>query len=271
MLCDVTWAAGKVDDQSQFQKGFDDFWFCTPPDQFVYTHYPKDTSWQLLTPLWSKQHFDEVPLLRGEFFRLGLRAGFDTVQPLRVSGEKVLRWQAPADVVGVSDLRSPTGEILDTWTFSQSPRGFLETRVRCPSAGNFTLRVYARQRQKAWQGNLSDPAKFSGIAQVKVESTRASSTPFPKTFASFQRAGAELLEPFDGVLKSGRERRFRLRVPEAEEVVVFAGNNRIGELQLQGRIFQGTLTVPAQSPPLQVCARYPQESRYWGLVEYQTR
>lgn len=271
MLCDPTWAAGKVDDKFQFQKGFDDFWFCTPPDQFVYTHWPKESHWQLLSQAWTRQRFDEVPLLRGEFFRLGLRASIDTVQPLRVTGEKVLRWQAPADVVGISDLRSSTGEILKNWTFSQSPRGFLETRVRCPAAGNFTLRVYARQRQKAWQGNLSDPAKFPGIALVKVEATRASSTPFPKTFGSFQRAGAELLEPLDGVLKSGRDRRFRLRVPEAEKVVVFAGDNQVAELDAKSSVFQGILTVPVQSPPLQVCAKYPQESRYWGLVEYQVR
>lgn len=37
---DCTWAAGKVDAKGQFQRKFDPFWWLTPPERFVHTHFP---------------------------------------------------------------------------------------------------------------------------------------------------------------------------------------------------------------------------------------
>ena len=40
--CDSTWAAGSVGADFQFTKRYDDFWWMTPPDQFIYTHLCED-------------------------------------------------------------------------------------------------------------------------------------------------------------------------------------------------------------------------------------
>jgi hypothetical protein len=271
-LVDVTWAAGKADANLQFKKGFDDYWFCTPPEQFVCTHLPKDPRWQLLAKPWSKARFDSIPLIRGNFFQLGLQLTPDTRQPLRVSEESQLRWPAPDDVVGMSDLRNRQGQILPNWTFSQSPKGYLETRVRCPATGSYRLQVYGRKRQPAWQGNLQDPVTYPGIAVVQVTGVRPARYPFPKTFGSFQRAAAELVEPFDGLLKGNSRQRFRVRVPGADEVALFSGQALLARLESRRGLFEGVVQLPARgTPPLQMCARFSAEPRYWGLVEYELR
>lgn len=271
-LVDVTWAAGKADAQLKYKKEFDDYWFCTPAEQFVYTHLPKEEQWQLVDKPWSAAQFKALPLIRGEFFRLGLKLAADTRQPLQVREDLVLRWPAPDDVVGMSDLRTAKGEVLENWTFSQSPKGYLETRLRCPRPGPYSLHVYARKRQPTVQGNLKDPVRFPGISVISVTGLRHSTYPYPKTFASFQRAGAELLEPFDGLLKSESKQRFRLRVPDAQEVAIFSGQDMLVRMELKRGFFETSLRLPAKgNAPLQVCGRFDQDSRYWGLVQYELR
>lgn len=50
-LMDATWAAGFSEKDENtgkvgpFQKRFDDYYWCTPPEDFYHDHYPRDTNW----------------------------------------------------------------------------------------------------------------------------------------------------------------------------------------------------------------------------------
>ncbi|MBX3165888.1 MAG: hypothetical protein KF760_00695 [Candidatus Eremiobacteraeota bacterium] len=268
-LLDVTWAAGAVDAQARFQKGFDDFWYLTTPEQFVFTHFPKDPKWQMLAEPWDSRRFESSPQYTGEFFRIGIKPPPDLRQPVSVRPDTVFSFRAPEDVVAISDLRDSRGQTLENRAFCQSPRGTLEVRVRCPQAGNYRLVLFGRRREAAWQGNLKAPQKYKGLVELSVRAQAGVARPFPKTFGSFQRGGAELLTPFDGRLRARSRQRFRLRVPGAQEVAFFAGKDYLGKLEPKGSLYEGTVTCPARGVPLQVCAKYPQEARYWGLVEYE--
>lgn len=268
-LLDVTWAAGKVDGQAHFKKSFDDFWYLTSPEKFVFTHLPKDSKWQMLADPWDRQRFESTPQYTGEFFRFGMKPPDDLRQPVSVRPDTVLSFRAPEDVVALSELKDSGGKPLENRSFCQSPRGSLEVRVRCPQAGSYRLMLYGRRREAAWQGNLKTPQTYQGLVEIEVRAQAGVSRPFPKTFGSFQRGGAELLAPFDGRLPAKSRQRFRLRVPGAEDVAFFGGKDFLGKLQRKGALYEGTLTCPARGVPLQVCAKYPQESRYWGLVEYE--
>lgn len=269
-LLDVTWAAGQLQPTGTFKRQFDDYWFCTPPEQFVYTHLPKDERWQLIEPTWNQARFDSLPRISSDFFRMGLKLGPEDVQPLVVSGERLLRWNVPNDVVSVADLRDETGRVLEGWTFTQSPKGRIETRLRCPRPGKYTLRIYARRRQAAWAGNLSSPERYQCVAEYSVQSRAAASAGFPKTFGSFQRGGAELIKPLSAALKQGAQQQFQVRAPGADQVALFNGGTFLTNLSLENGQFRGLVAIPSKGP-LQVCARYPQEARYWGLVEYSIR
>jgi hypothetical protein len=48
-LLDVTWASGYISRSSdEFVKHYDDYYFLTPPEQFIRHHYPDDLRWTLL-------------------------------------------------------------------------------------------------------------------------------------------------------------------------------------------------------------------------------
>ncbi len=268
-LLDVTWAAGKVDARAHFKKSYDDFWYLTSPEKFVYTHFPKDSKWQMLSDPWDNARFDATPRYSGEFFQFGMKPPDDLREPVTVRPDTVFNFRAPEDVVAISDLKDSKGQALEGRTFCQSPRGNLEVRVRCPQPGSYRLVLFGRKREAAWQGNLKSPQTYQGLVEIEVRAQAGVSKPFPKTFGSFQRGGAELLAPFDGRLPAKSRQRFRLRVPGAQEVAFFGGKDFLGKLQAKGSLYEGALTCPARGIPLQVCARYPQEARYWGLVEYE--
>lgn len=47
-LLDVTWASGYLNRSSEFVRHYDDYYFLTPPEQFIRHHYPDDLRWTLL-------------------------------------------------------------------------------------------------------------------------------------------------------------------------------------------------------------------------------
>src|SRR5262249_47757666 len=49
-LLDATWGAGSPGPMGAYDKQFEEFFFLTPPDLFVFSHYPMDPQWQLLSP-----------------------------------------------------------------------------------------------------------------------------------------------------------------------------------------------------------------------------
>lgn len=268
-LLDVTWAAGAVDAQARFRKSYDNFWYLTAPEQFVFTHLPKDSRWQMLSDPWTSQRFDSSPQYSGEFFRMGMKPPADLREPVSLRSDTVFRFRAPEDVVAISDLKDSSGKVLENRSFCQSPRGTLEVRLRCPQPGKYRLALFGRQREAAWQGSLKAPQRYKGLVELEVRAQAGVTKPFPKTFGSFQRGGAELLTPFDGRLSARSRQRFRLRVPGALEVAFFGGKAYLGKLEQKGSFYEGMVICPARGVPLQVCAKYPQEERYWGLVEYE--
>ncbi len=65
-LIDVTWA-----NSSGEGKNINNYYFLTPPKEFVANHLPLDDKWQLLESAISKDEFDTYPYLSSMYFKLG--------------------------------------------------------------------------------------------------------------------------------------------------------------------------------------------------------
>jgi hypothetical protein len=70
-LLDATWGAGHIKDK-KFQKVFNPFYFLTPPDQFIFTHFPGRSKWQLLKAPLSAKEYTALPKVSPQLFRLGV-------------------------------------------------------------------------------------------------------------------------------------------------------------------------------------------------------
>src|SRR6202034_1523577 len=56
------------------QKRFKEFYFLTPPEQFIFNHLPKDSKWQLLDNVVSQEEFLKGPTIPADLFALGVSA-----------------------------------------------------------------------------------------------------------------------------------------------------------------------------------------------------
>jgi hypothetical protein len=72
-LVDATWGAGGIQGK-EFVKRFTDYHFLTPPDQFVFTHFPTEAKWQLLDEPVSAEAFRQRPRVDHLLFEMGITA-----------------------------------------------------------------------------------------------------------------------------------------------------------------------------------------------------
>jgi len=84
-LFDATWGAGYVNGRD-FIRRYREFYFDTPPEEFIFTHYPEDTSFQVLNNPVSRRDFFRLPRLDGKDFGTGIDAA--AVRAVVESGEK---------------------------------------------------------------------------------------------------------------------------------------------------------------------------------------
>ena len=77
-LCDVTWGSGKVEN-NKFVKNYNTFYFCCPPDRFIYTHLPSDdlSKWSLINKNISQIQFENL-LYKDKYFYC---YGFNDIEP----------------------------------------------------------------------------------------------------------------------------------------------------------------------------------------------
>jgi len=71
-LLDVTWASGFVSYSSQYIRYYNDFYFLTPPDEFIRDHYPEDPQWTLLKNPPVYREFNQSPFRYSGFVKAGL-------------------------------------------------------------------------------------------------------------------------------------------------------------------------------------------------------
>ena len=78
-LFDVTWAAGYgrgVNGKLVSVRQFDDYWFDTRPDEFIFSHFPEDDSWQLNEVRISKYQFEKLPYVSSLYFKMGFNGSY---------------------------------------------------------------------------------------------------------------------------------------------------------------------------------------------------
>lgn len=69
-LLDVTWASGYCDDSvRKFTKKYDESYFLTAPNKFIFQHYPDDTKKILFSNPPSETQFFSYPLVQSAFYK----------------------------------------------------------------------------------------------------------------------------------------------------------------------------------------------------------
>lgn len=262
-LMDPTWGAGYLDQQMRFVRRFQEHYFLTPPDAFIFDHLPQDPQWQLLDRPVTTEEYVDLAFLRPTFFSVGFRIGshphariaaadrvtitLGTTQPVQMS----------ARVLDAANDRPLEGE----FGFVQVAGGEAQIQAAFPRAGDYLIRIFAKPQGA--EGSLS------WVMDYRVTASRGvGNAMFPTTFTGFGARGAWLIEPLGGVLQVGQSYRFRLRAPGALDVAVVA-NGVWTHLTRSGEEWAGDATAAAGN--VVVYAKYDPTSNFTGLLRYSGR
>jgi len=75
-LLDVTWASGFVSYGNEFVRQYNDYYFLTPPDEFIREHYPEDLQWTLLKDPPVYREYGQSPFRYSGYIKAGVSSYF---------------------------------------------------------------------------------------------------------------------------------------------------------------------------------------------------
>ncbi len=148
-LLDCTWASGYVDGPV-FIKRFDDFYFLTPPEEFIYAHLPINPQMQLLKRPITKKEFENLPNLSPAFFENNLKIISHPYCSFEVDSNAVISLWAPEDVFFTVNL-FVDGEklsIIPSHYKIKREQNKVKISVNFPFKSKFILRIFVRKGNK---------------------------------------------------------------------------------------------------------------------------
>jgi len=75
-LLDVTWASGVISYGNEYVRRYNDFYFLTPPGEFIRDHYPADPQWTLLSNPPVYREYNQSPFRYSGFTKAGVSSYF---------------------------------------------------------------------------------------------------------------------------------------------------------------------------------------------------
>jgi hypothetical protein len=133
-------------------RGFEPFYFFTPPEQFIYSHFPSDPRWQLLAEPLSRHAFEALPQVKPAFFLCGLRFPGSPQAHIRAQGPLVsVPLMVPKDTSVLATLLSGEAPVANgVVRFLSGPQGEA-VQLLAPDPGTYTLRLFAARGLAATQ------------------------------------------------------------------------------------------------------------------------
>ncbi len=263
-LLDVTWGAGHVE-AMQFVREFDAFYFLTPPEQFIYSHIPDDSRWQLLAPPVTRATFEQWPKLKSAFFKYRLHLDSHQCDHLTTNDSVKITLTADAPTELLAQLNSAERELPREYCFTQREGDRYAVKVRFPAPGNYQLMIFARDAADRRNGNFNDVIIYHLTALMGNADSL-----MPKQYGAFFERNACLYQPWRGRLFVGTQVLFDLTVPGARRVAIIVNGGTWVEMmrlsddhfQQQIRIAPGTIVIGAQ---------FGTSNSYETLLEYSAR
>jgi hypothetical protein len=158
-LIDSTWGAGSII-QQRFVREFDEEYFLTSPEYFIYNHLPEDSKWQLLNTPLSKNEFSSLPYVHSKFFSYGLNLGSNTQSVINTKGSLSMNFPVPNDTYLMARLSLGSVELAETFTSARRSGNQYQINATFPNPGTYILSIFARKN--------GEYGMYDGVLEYKV-------------------------------------------------------------------------------------------------------
>uniref|UniRef100_A0A0K0EKG5 LIM zinc-binding domain-containing protein n=1 Tax=Strongyloides stercoralis TaxID=6248 RepID=A0A0K0EKG5_STRER len=161
---------------------YDDHYFMTDPEEFIYEFFPLDEEWQLLRKPITLQQFENLPFVRSLFFKYGLKfvdpnipaiinsddSGAATISlNIKHSDSKFLIFHYNLRFFD-SDCSEINGYNMKRFVMQSSLNDTIIFRVHCPSTRPMLLDVFANQVLPEHY-LTGQPIKFKSVCKFKIQ------------------------------------------------------------------------------------------------------
>lgn len=257
-LIDSTWGAGHLGESGKFIRKYVEHFFLTPPDEFIYDHFPKDEKWQLLSHPLSKEEYLRKVRVYASFFSYRVRPKSHPDSIVEVNNKIDIVLTAPSDVLFMADATGKTKTNVRL-VFVQREGGDVHVYGSFPTAGQYKLRVFAK--------NVNEKQRYNAIMEyLIIAKTGQAKAGYPLAYELFKTSNAHLYEPLAVYLERGSKTYFKVRVPGAQKVAVISGKKWFF-LDKEGKdVFAGNVVV--SKGIINVFAQFPGQRNFQGLLQY---
>ena len=256
---DCTWGAGYLNEKKEFTQKFNDFYFLTPPEVNIYTHFPDKPSWQRIVEPISVEKFKNLIRTTPNYFKYGLNLESHSKSVIEADSSLNLNLVFPEDLLVSASLHYGEENIYDRYLFIQREGDECELKALFPATGEYTLRLYAKPRES--EGSYKEVLSYL----VKIGRANSWTIGFPTVFKGFKLHEVILYCPLTGFLRKGVIYKFKLKIPGANKAAVVQ-DKKWHNLSRKVEIFQTDLTL---EPGIAgVYAIFPGMSDYTCLLEY---
>lgn len=263
-LLDVTWDSGGVDAATRafVKRSGEPIYFLAQPDLFVTTHYPSAAQWQLLPQPLSFEHFLGRTKLRPDLRRWGVDPSAHVDEHI-VSADDMYAFDFGASALRLqATLMQGSQVVSGNWSFQiRTPEGGSRLLLAAPTPSEYRATIFSSPDPQATQ--------LEPVLDYTVQFAHAGRFPygFPQAYSGYYAQKVELASPLDGRLRAGEPVRFKLRLPDAEKVTVFQGNNIISELTPVDGYYTAEVCLPEGQVDVAVILKGG--TQYAGILSYQ--
>ena len=211
-LIDTTWGAGSIL-YNEFTKKYSEYHLCTPPEQFVRNHLPKESEkyLQALDNPIDLNTFKHLALTQPYFFEYGfIGLAYDkAIQNICGKGRIILKFVEQIPIPELAVLLKKENVLKNNWaSYKKTNNNYFYIDFYINEPGNYDLTITT-------QTQTNEPIVSF---KIKCDSSPEEEHTFP-TFTTYYRNddNVELIYPIYRYLEKGKEYNFKIWAPEINE------------------------------------------------------
>lgn len=262
---EATWGAGYGDDKKNFIREFQPYYFFTPPEIFIYQHYPQKDEYLFLKRKVSLEEFEKMPYYKLDFFVNELKCLTHSQSIINnVQNPFIMVFEAPENIHMTGNLVDENGMKTENRVFIQRNlrnKRHLNVEIALKSNTRTKLRLFAGERENSTYDWICD---FLLLPQISLRrfSDFCKTYRFPKNIY--------LHEPKEKYLRIGTEYTFKVTL-EAFDVALIAPQANWTHFE-KSNIEENTWLaryIPTVPGALKLSAKLTQKNSYDGAYEYE--
>lgn len=263
LLIDSTWGAGYIDKDKKFVFQYNDFYFLTPPEQFILKHYPEDPKFQYLDKTVTLREFEKSFMPHPEYFKYGIKIDDFKTAIINASNTLVIPVKSPEDIVLTVNLKDQDNMIKNA-VIIQYVNDRYEININFPESKVYMLHIYAKDKNE--KGLYPEVVKY----QINVKRTEKPVQMFPATYENFIHNKCCLYSPLSFQLNEGEVYNFKVKIPNALEAMIISGKTSWIQMKKNNDEFEQPAEM--RKDGMVIVAKFPGKgNKYSTIAQYECK